>query len=137
MKKVEIITCIFHVRGRWMVPFWPFVTLFVLKLTFVLVCCIIWLMRSSCWRESPSLLLPAAGKLGDDDLDSSRLVFPFPLNWIQFEPCGELASPNLHHFICIWVKMVEIVENIILRKWMAWACPMEWKCEKWKENPKL
>lgn len=49
-------------------------------------------MRSSCCRESPSLL--AAGKLGDDDFDPSPPI-PLPLNCKQFEPCGELASPNI------------------------------------------
>lgn len=86
-------TWMFHVRGRGM-DFWPFCKLVDVRLTFGLVCCMIWLMRSSCCRESPSL--PAAGKLGDDDFDPSPPI-PLPLNCKQFEPCGELASPNITH----------------------------------------
>lgn len=85
------LTWMFHVRGRGMV-FWPFCKWVDVRLAFGFVCCIIWLMRSSCCRDSPSLAA-AAGKLGDDDLEPSPLT-PLPLNCKQFEPCGELASPK-------------------------------------------
>lgn len=90
-------TCMFHVLGL-CICFCPLTVVVTLDRPAALafVCCIIWLMRSSCWRVRPSLPEPA-GRQGDVDFEPSPDVPPFPLNWIvQFEPCGELASPAMH-----------------------------------------
>lgn len=79
----QIPTCIFHVRGL-CVCRWPFAA--VIPAFACFVCCIIWLMRSSCCRVSPSFPAPA----GEDGDDGSP-----PLNWMQVAPCGELASPMI------------------------------------------
>lgn len=84
------LTCMFHVLGRCTDDaddFCPFACF---------VCCIIWLIKSSCWRVNPSLLVPA-GELGDGDFELiAVIVFPsaFIWYWMQVAPCGELASPN-------------------------------------------
>lgn len=90
LKNVKL-TCMFHVLGRCTVvvddDFCPFACF---------VCCIIWLIKSNCWRVNPSLLVPA-GELGDGDFELiAVIVFPsaFIWYWMQVAPCGELASPN-------------------------------------------
>lgn len=76
------------------------------------VCCIIWLIRSSCCFVKPSFpgefplkLAIMAGELGaagddeDDDEDAEendeedRLLCPSPLKGTKVAPWGELASP--------------------------------------------
>lgn len=86
-----VFTCIFHVLGRCIVDLCPFACF---------VCCIIWLIKSNCWRVNPSLLVPA-GDDGDGDFELiAVIVFPsaFIWYWIQVAPCGELASPNVNFF---------------------------------------
>lgn len=99
------ITCMFHVLGLDTVAvvddFCPFACF---------VCCIIWLIKSSCWRVNPSLLVPA-GELGDGDFELiAVIVFPsaFIWYWMQVAPCGELASPNYYE------RDVRIVRKIFI-----------------------
>lgn len=95
----RIRTCMFHVLGRWIVvvavaALWPFACF---------VCCMIWLIKSSCWRVNPSLFVVVAvnvvvplGELGEGDFELiAVIVFPSPFIWycMQVAPCGELASP--------------------------------------------
>lgn len=80
------LTCMFHVLGRCTLAFWPFACF---------VCCMIWLIKSNCWRVNPSLFIPV-GELGEGDLELiAVIVLPSPFIWycMQVAPCGELASP--------------------------------------------
>lgn len=114
------LTCIFHVLGRWLrllllvcccCCFWLAMTIFA-----CFVCCIIWLIRSICCFESPSLpvelLLPLlllatiTGELGadgDDEVDEENddedmLLCPSTLKGTNVAPCGELASPETSRY---------------------------------------
>lgn len=98
-------TCMFHVLGRWTVvavvavTLWPFACF---------VCCMIWLIKSSCWRVNPSLFVVVAvnvvvpmGELGEGDFELiAVIVFPSPFIWycMQVAPCGELASPTIFEY---------------------------------------
>lgn len=104
--KAKYLTCMFHVRGRCVdmvvVTVAPEAVAVVVTDCWCcccdldaetaaaalacFVCCIIWLMRSSCCRVSPSFPAPA-GDDGDPGLEPSLLY------WMQVAPCGELASP--------------------------------------------
>lgn len=59
------------------------------------VCCIIWLIKSSCWRVKPSFPAPAGDELGDEAFDVIAVIVlsAFVWYWIHVAPCGELASP--------------------------------------------
>lgn len=87
-KNHNSLTCIFHVLGRW-VCFWLAAAIPAFA---CFVCCIIWLMRSSCCLVRPSFPAPA-GELGDDGFEPSP-----PLYWMHVAPCGELASPRKYIF---------------------------------------
>lgn len=85
-----------------------------------LVCCIIWLIRSSCCLVSPSLTdtLLIFGELGaegdkeeqddeeeddeeDEDDEKDTLLGPSTANDVQMAPCGELASPEMMMMISL------------------------------------
>ena len=122
----------FQVRGR-CAFLWPLI----MPALACFVCCIIWLIKSSCWRVKPSFPAPAGDELGDEAFDVIAVIVlsAFVWYWIHVAPCGELASPasaKREVFLFVSRLIFYFEEERRMNQYRVIICQKHWGNGEWK-----